>query len=92
MPFRLIDVGEIGEAVPGWCGRDARAPGWFSSHETPAQGGSDNGVQTGNILYILIRERCRLRLIDVGEVGEAVPSLVRAGRPRSQVVVMETPL
>ena len=23
---RLIQVGEMAEAVPGWCGRDARAP------------------------------------------------------------------
>ena len=36
----------------------------------------------------MIRERCRFRLIDVGEIGEAVPGLVRAGRPRSQEVVM----
>ena len=31
------------------------------------------------------REQCRSRLVEVREIGEAVPSLVRAGRPRSQV-------
>ena len=30
----------------------------------------------------------RSRLIEVGEIGEAVPGLVRAGRPRSQEVVI----
>ena len=29
---------------------------------------------------------CRSPLIEVGELGEAVPGLVRAGRPRSQVI------
>ena len=29
---------------------------------------------------------CRSRLIEVGEMGEALPGLVRAGRPRSQEV------
>ena len=83
---RLIEVGETGEAVPALCGRDARAPRWFSSHVTPPQGGSDNGEQTGNILYTVVQERHRSRLIEVVEIGEAVPGLVRAGRPRSQVV------
>ena len=31
---------------------------------------------------------CRSRLTEVGEIGEAVPSLVRAGRPRSQEIVI----
>ena len=31
---------------------------------------------------------CRSRLIEVGEIGEAMPGLVRAGRPRSQEVVI----
>ena len=31
------------------------------------------------------------RLIEVGETGEAVPGLVRAGRPRSQEVVIPYP-
>ena len=30
---RLIPVEEMGEAVPVLCGRDARAPGWASSHD-----------------------------------------------------------
>ena len=42
-------------------------------------------VQTGNILYTINRERWRPRLVEVREIGEAVPSLVRAGRPRSRV-------
>ena len=29
---------------------------------------------------------CRSPLIEVGELGEAVPGLVRAGRPRSQAI------
>ena len=41
-------------------------------------------VQTGNILYTINPERGRPRLIEVGEIGVAVPGLVRAGRPRSQ--------
>ena len=72
---RLIEVGETGEAVPGLCGRDARAPRWFSSHATPPRGGSDNGVQTGNILYTVVRERRLSGLIEVVEIGEAVPAL-----------------
>ena len=32
------------------------------------------------------------RLIEVGEIGGAVPGFVRAGRPRSRVVVMRLPL
>ena len=32
-------------------------------------------AQTGNILYTINQERCRSRLIDVGETGEAVPAL-----------------
>ena len=84
----LIEVVEIGEAVPALCGRDARAPRWFSSHVTPPQGGSDNGVQTGNILYTVVQERHRSRLIEVGEIGVAVPGFVRAGRSRSQEVVI----
>ena len=31
---------------------------------------------------------CRSRLIEVGKIAEAVPGLVRAGRPRSQEVVI----
>ena len=31
--------------------------------------------QTGNILYTINREQCRSRLIEVGEIGEAVPTL-----------------
>ena len=30
---RSIRVEEMGEALPVMCGRDARAPGWASSHE-----------------------------------------------------------
>ena len=41
----------------------------------PPQVGSDNGEQTGNILYTVVRERCLSRLIEVGEIGEAVPAL-----------------
>ena len=76
----------------GLCGRDARAPGCFSSRDITffPHGGSDNGAQTGNILYTVVRERCLSGLIEVVEIGVAVPGFVRAGRPRSQVVVMET--
>ena len=49
-------------------------------------------VQTGNIFYTIYRERCRSRLIELGEIGVAVPSLVRAGRPRFQEVVITPPL
>ena len=38
----------------------------------------------------MVRERCLSGLIEVVEIGVAVPGFVRAGRPRSQVVVMET--
>ena len=59
-----------------------------SASATLPQGGSDFAVQTGNILYTINRERCRSRLIEVGEIGQALPSLVRAGRPRSQEVLI----
>ena len=74
--------------MPGLCGRDARAPGWLSSHDITffPYGGSDNGAQTGNILYTVVRARCLSGLIEVVEIGEAAPGLVRAGRPRSRVV------
>ena len=63
------------------------SPGGLASVTLP-QGGSDFAVPTRNILYTINRERCRSRLIEVGEIGQAVPSLVRAGRPRSQEVLI----
>ena len=87
VPFRVVTSAVL-------CGRDARAPGVFfiSCDITFFPGGSDNGAQTGNILYTVVRERCLSGLIEVVEIGVAVPGFVRAGRPRSRVVVMETPL
>ena len=71
---RLIEVGEIGEAVPALCGRDARAPRKSSSHDItfPPQGGSDPAVQTGNIL--LNREH-GLHLAKVSRGGLATPQI-----------------
>ena len=42
-------------------------------------------LEKHNVPYL---QWCRSRLIEVGEIGEAVPGLVRAGRPRSQEVVI----
>ena len=48
---RFIEAGEIGEAVPALCGRDARAPRWSSSHDItfPPQGGSDSASETRTV-------------------------------------------